>query len=135
MSLNNPSAGFNFAAEFQSSGLPWVTSSVAPAAGSPDRFDFPLVTRFITVANLATATNTLSFGFTQSGVKNTNNKFIVNPNQTVTVEIKTNRIWLQGENGTPSFSIIAGLTTVQSSEMPYLSGTLSDGSTGWIGIG
>ena len=135
MSLNNPKAGFGFAAEFQSSALPWVTSSAAPAAVSPVRFDFPKVTRFITVTNLATATNTLSFGFTYSGVKNTNNKYIVNPNQSVTVEIRSTCLFLQGENGTPAYNVLAGLTTVDAAEMPLLTGTFSDGSAGWANLG
>lgn len=51
MSLNNPQGGLGYAAEFQSSALPFVTSSTAPAAGSPVRFDFPKVSRFITVTD------------------------------------------------------------------------------------
>lgn len=133
--LDNPKGGMGYAAEFQSSALPWVTSSVAPAAGSPVRFDFPKITRFITVANLATATNTLSFGFTRAGVVSTSNKYTLGPNQSITLELRVKELWLQGENGTPSYSICAGLTNIDRNAMPLLSGTLADSSPGWQGVG
>ncbi len=133
MPLDNVKSGFGFAAEFQSSALPWVTSSIAPAANSPVRFDFPKVTRFITVSN--TGVSTLSFGFTHSGVKSTNNKFILSGSQTMTMEVRVKALWVQGEGGTPSFSLFAGLTTVPAGDMPVLSGTLPDSSAGWSGVG
>ncbi len=135
MSLNNPIAGFGHAAEFQSSALPWMTSSTAPAAGSPVRFDFPKITRFITVTNLAATTNTLSFGFTRNGIVSSSNKYIVGPAQTITVDLRVRNIFIQGENGTPSYNLLAGLTNVPASEMDFLSGTLPDGTSGWNGVG
>lgn len=133
--LNNPKTGMGYTSEFQSSGLPWVTSSVAPAVNSPVRFDFPRVTRFITIHNRDAASNTLSFGFTERGVKSSNNKYVLLAGETVTLELRVKNLWLQGETGTPAYSLIAGLTTVDSRDFPLLSGTLSDGSSGWQGVG
>ncbi len=133
MTFDNPKTGIGYAAEFQSSALPWVTSSAAPASGSPVRFDFPKVTRFITVVNLGGST--LSFGFTRAGVVSTNNKYVLSGSQTVTVEVRVKNLWLQGEGGTPAFSLFAGLTNVDANNMPLLSGTLADGSPGWTGVG
>lgn len=135
MATDNPKAGLGYAAEFQSSALPFVTSSTAPAAGSPVRFLFPKISRFIMVSNKdATVTNTLSFGFTRNGVIG-NNKFVVGGGQTVEVEIRAKELWLQGESATPVFSLLAGLTNIDATMMPVLTGTLPSGSPGWSGVG
>lgn len=135
MTLNNPKSGIGYATEFQSSALPWATSATAPPAGSPVRFNFAKVSRFITITNRDPGANTLSFGFTRSGVVSTNNKFIVNAGQSLTVELRIKELWLQGETGTPPYSICAGLTNIDASQMPVLSGTLPNGDPGWDGVG
>lgn len=130
--LDNPKGGIGYAAEFQSSALPWVTSSTSPAAGSPVRFDFPKVTRFITVVNRdATFTNTISFGFTRAGVVSTNNKYVLMGGQTITLELRVKEWYLQGETGTPAYSVCAGLTNIDKNNMPILTGTLPSGDAGW----
>lgn len=136
MPLDNPKSGIGSVSEFQSSALPFVTSSTAPAAGSPVRFSFPKVTRFITISNTSpTAGNTLSFGFTRLGVTTSNNKYILSGSQTITLELRIRDLWLQGEGSTPTFSLCAGLTNIDSSGMYVLTGTLSDGTPGWSGVG
>ena len=136
MPLDNPKGGIGYAAEFQSSALPFVTSSTAPAAGTPVRFDFPKVSRFITVSNRdATFANSMSFGFTRSGVVSTNNKYVLMGGQSVTLELRVRELWLQGEGGTPAYSLCAGLTNITRDAMPILTGTLPDGSAGWTGVG
>lgn len=136
MTLNNPQGGLGYAAEFQSSALPYVTSSTAPAVGSPVRYTFPKVSRTVTVTNRdATATNTLSFGFTRAGVVSSNNKYILNGGQSVTLELRIKELWLQGEVNTPPYSLCIGLTNIDARNMPLLSGTLPDGSAGWDGVG
>lgn len=132
MSLDNPKGGLGYAAEFQSSALPWVTSSVAPASGSPYRIDFPKVTRFITVMNAGDSA--LSVGFTRNGVLG-NNKVILGLSQSICLEVRVKHLFLQGEGGTPNYSICAGLTTIDARDMPHLTGTLPDGSAGWQGVG
>lgn len=135
MSYDNPRAGFSSASEFTVSGLPWVTSSVAPAAGSPQRFDFPKVTRTITVSNRdSTFGNTLSIAFTRGGIISGTGgigqqKFILHGGQSETFELRVNRLFLQGENGTPPYSILAGLTAIDANSMPVLTGS------SWEGIG
>lgn len=133
--FDNPRSGIGYAAEFQTSALPWLTSSAAPASGSPVRYDFAKVTRFITIQNRDPATTgSISFGFTRNGLILSNNKFILNGGQQVTLELRVKNIFIQGEVGTGPFSLCAGLTTVDSSMMPLLSGTAS-GSVGWDGVG
>lgn len=129
MSLDNPRSGLNAAAEFQASALPWVTSSVAPAAGSPVEFRFPKVTRFITVSNRdATFANSLSIAFTRGGIISGSGgigqqKYLLHGGQAATFELRVKSLFLQGENGTPPFSIMAGLTNVDASMMPILTGS------------
>ena len=135
MTFDNPKGGIGYAAEFQSSALPWVTSSVAPAAGSPVRFDFPKVTRFIMCTNRDSGSTSLSLGFTRNGVVNSNNKFILMASQSISLEVRVKELWLQGESGTPVYSLFAGLTNIAASNMPLLSGTLSNGDPGWSGVG
>lgn len=130
--LDNPKSGASFASEFSSSALPWVTASIAPASGSPTRFNFQRISRFITVANHdATPTNTLSVGFTRNGIIGSN-KFFIAGGQTMTFELRVKELYIQGEGGTPNFSVLAGLTNVDSSSMGILSGS---GGTGWSGVG
>ncbi len=107
-------------------------SITAPSSGSPVLFQFPKVSRFITVANLGTGT--LSFGFTRSGVVSTNNKYILSGSQTITLELRVRDLWLQGEGGTPPFNLCAGLTNITRDNMPLLTGTLPNGDPGWIGV-
>lgn len=135
MSLDNPKGGLGYAAEFQSSALPWVTSSVAPAAGSPVRYDFAKVSRSITVTNRSTTTDTLSIGFSYNGIVFTNKKYTLNAGQNITLELRVKSLWIQGESGTPPYSLCVGLTNIDARNMPLLSGTLADGSAGWDGVG
>lgn len=136
MSLNNPQGGLGYAAEFQSSALPFVTSAIAPAVGSPVRYDFAKVSRFITLTNRdATFTNSLSFGFTYAGIVSTNHKYVLMGGQSITLELRIKSLWIQGETGTPAYSLCAGLTNIDARNMPVLSGTLPDGTAGWDGVG
>ncbi len=79
-------------------------------------------------------TGNLSFGFTRAGTIGSN-KFIVPASAVVTVELRVKEMWVQGEGATPNYSICAGLTNIDRSVMPQLSGTLADGSAGWTGVG
>ncbi len=139
MGLNNPVAGYSYAAEFQSSALPWVTSSLA-ASGSATRFDFQTATRFITLANLSTAGGVLAFGFTAAGMSDTNsNKFYLSASQQLTIETRVKTLYVMGQNSAVSFSLFAGLTTVLAANTPVVTGSQTDLSTGnvvtWPGVG
>lgn len=131
MPLDNPKGGIGYAVEFQSSALPWVTSSISLTA--PERFDFPKITRFITVYNRSTtSTDVLAIGFTRNGVSasgSTNNRFLLNGNQQVTFEVRVKELYLMSHVGTPPYSIFAGLTNIDSTHMPVLTGS------NWTGVG
>ena len=134
MPLDNPKGGMGYSAEFQSSALPWVTSSLAPATGSPVEFNFPKISRFISINNLSTSS--ISFGFTRSGVVSTNNKYTLTSGQSILMEVRVKTLYLQAETGVnPEYTLFAGLTNIDSSMMPLLSGTLPDSTPGWTGVG
>jgi hypothetical protein len=135
MTLNNPSSGIGSAVEFQSSALPWCTSSVAPTSGYL-RYDFAKVTKFINLINLeTTAGRNLRVAFTQNGIGMAN-YFVVPANMSITFDLRVTTLYIKADTATAvSCSIVAGLTNVGSGMMPQLSGTLADGSAGWIGIG
>jgi hypothetical protein len=134
MPLGNPVAGTGYAAEFQSSALPWMTSSVAPNAGSPVRYVLPMVTRFVTIINTALS-GSLSIGVTYLGVTMSQNKVIIPPGVQMTLEWRITNLFIQGEGGyNPAYSLACGLTTVPITAMPLLTGSAADG-TSWPGVG
>jgi len=144
MPFDNPRSGLSGASEFQSSALPWVTSSQAPivgALGTALKIEFPKVTRFITITNLDSAANKLRLAFTENGLKSTSgNHYLIPGQQTLTLEVRVKTLFLAGDTTLTPLSLFAGLTTVDAGLMPQLSGTLFSGSvpngfTGWSGVG
>lgn len=136
MPLGTPKSGFGAAGEFQSSALPYTTSSIAPAAASGVlRIDFPNVTRFISLANRSADGTLLRVGFTENGVRNSGFHYKLDGQDTATWELRVKTLYLAGDTTVVSASIMAGLTTVSATDMPLLSGTLPDGSAGWTGVG
>lgn len=142
MGLNNPVAGFAYAAEFQSSAIPWVTSSVA-TSGSITRYDFFMCSRFLTISNLGASGPTgpvLAFGFTSNGMSDVNsNKFYLSGSQSITLELRVKALFIMGQNSSTPFSLMAGLTTVLAANTPLLTGSQTDLSSGatvfWPGVG
>lgn len=134
MSLDNPHSSFGSAAEFQSAGLPYVTSSVANPA-TPHRYQFAKVTRSITVRNNGTGSSEdLLVGFTHNGIMG-NNHFNIPWGEAETFEVRVKQVFVKGLGGNPAYSIFASLTTVDSRYMPLLTGTLQNGDPGWEGVG
>ncbi len=143
MSFNNPTPGFGYSPEFQSSALPWVTSSIAlSGASNALRIDFQMCTRFITLVNLSAAANggVLAFGFTAAGMSDVNsNKYYLSASQTLTTELRVKTLFVMGQNTSVPFSMLAGLTSVPASNTPVVTGSQVDLSTGntvyWPGVG
>ena len=139
MPLDNPKAGYNYAVEFQSSAIPWVLSGNAPASGSataPVQFEFPRVSRYITISNRDVAySGSLSIGFTRNGILS-GNRFVVQGGQTQTFDLRVKTIFIQSEStASIPYTLSVGLTNIQTYMMPTLTGTLGDGTAGWQGVG
>lgn len=132
MPLGTPKAGFAAAGEFQSSALPYVTSSQAPGAASGVlEIHFPKVSRSITVTNREASGTYLRVGFTRNGVGvSGSNYYLLNGGDTLAVELRVKSLFLAGDAGTANCSVLAGLTTIDAKDMPLLSG-----SEGWEGVG
>ena len=134
MSLNWVKPGHNSAAEYQVSGVPYVTSSAATEVGTSTavRVRFPYVTRWVTVASLdAAAGDNLYVGFTENGVKSnpTANRFVVIAGSTTPrLEVRCKELWFLAAASTTGFSVMAGLTNAK--EFPVVSG-----SNGFVGVG
>ena len=138
MVLDNPKGGLGYAAEFQSSALPFITSSQA-MTGTTYRIDFPKISRFFCIKNHDVAGNHIRFGFTRNGVERGNHYKVdggTAAGSEVLFELRVKEIYIRSDGAfSPNYSILAGLTNIDSREMPTLSGSLPDGSTGWIGVG
>lgn len=136
MSLNWPKPNHNHASEYQVAGWPFVTSSAAnEVAGTPIPVRFPFVTSWIEIFNTdGTAADTLRVGFTQNGVTaNPDANFLVlsGGQGTGKLELRCNEIWFLKHGSNPaSFSVVAGLTNVDGSEFPVITG-----SNGFVGVG
>lgn len=131
MPLGNPKSGFGHAGEFQSSALPYVTSSQAPlASGGALEIAFPNVTRVITVTNREAPGTYLRVGFTRNGVQTSGNYYLLNGGDTIVAELRIKSLFLAGHTTLAACSVLAGLTTVDARDMPLLSG-----SEGWQGVG
>jgi len=137
MATNHPKAGPNSVPAYQLSGIPYVTGSTNGAETiSKKQFDFPYVTRFITLVNMnGTAANVLSASFSTEGLDGTpatgqKNYFAVPGNSIpVTLDVRCKTIYLS--TSAPShWSMCAGLTTIDKDQFPVLTG-----SNGFEGVG
>ena len=136
MGLNYPNMGMYYAAEFQTAALPYVTSTLAPGVGSGVlRIDFEKITKFIQVNNLAPAGQYLRMGFTENGVRGGNHYLINGGDESYAFDLRVKTLFFAGVTGSVEMSLMAGLTCIDARQMPILSGSLSDGSPGWIGVG
>lgn len=136
MGLDNPKTGMYFAAEFQTSALPYVTCSIAPAASSGClRVSFPKVTKFFQVTNHSATGNYLRIGFTENGVKGTRYYLMNGGDESQIFDLRIKDLFFAGMSGSVEFSLMAGLTNIDSMQMPTLTGTLSNGGVGWDGVG
>jgi len=127
MSLNYPKPGANHVPSFQISGLPFVTRSAQnEITTTPLRIRIPYVTRFFVIGN--NSAGDLRVGFTENGTKGaeTANYFTVKPftSGALRYEIRCKELWFMADSGQASgFELLAGLSSVESTQFPVLSGT------------
>ena len=135
MSRNGiPVPGWNWTAEYQSSGIPVVSSSFGVDT-NPRRVDFDFITRDVVVDNAGSSA--LRVGFTFNGVNGNggDNYFLVRANTTVRFEVRVKSLFFRADTGTTNYSFVAGCTTIPAKQMPLLSGSMMSGSLGWSGVG
>jgi hypothetical protein len=137
MALNNAESGFFAASEYMVSPLPWVISG-STSATDVVKYSFPKVSKNIIVINNATVGKLIRIGFSENGVNGVvdNHYIAIDGKQTINLDVRVRELFLRADtSNTINFSVYAGLTTINSAQMPTLSGSLPDGSTGWTGVG
>lgn len=126
--------GYGSVSEYQASGIPWVTGSVVSSPSVVQGYEFPYVTKRIHVRNHASPGTGLRVGFTQAGTTGSN-FVLVDGGQTFDVDVRTRCLFVLGNNGSPSYSIFAGLTAIPSKHAPVLTGSSSTAYGSWQGVG
>lgn len=118
--------GLSDVGSYQMSAIPFASASITvPAAGAITRtVSFPGVTKFVTVVNETTGTNSaLRVGFSSNGVKGTN-YFVLDNGESYTGDWRVTSVYLMGNSTTGcTASVIAGVTNIQTVEL----------STNWSG--
>lgn len=122
--MQYPRSAPNYAAEYQVSGLPFVTSSIAGSSNTT-LIELPYVSRFVNVKN--TGTNYLVVGFTNNGVKNGGQHFTIPPSGSFRDELRVKDLFFMAANATTTFEVVAGLTMVERRYFPTLTGSAAAG--------
>lgn len=112
--------GIGNVGSYQVSGIPFLTSSTAPAVGSSvEAVSFPQITKFITIKNTNGTDVDLRVGFSENGVINTSNYYILSYGESLTLELKITDMYLMSDSAsTVDFSLVAGLTNIERRELP-----------------
>lgn len=129
MTYGNARSGPNNVGEYQTSGLPWVSSSSVTTA--PFKIDFPYVTNGISL-HVTGGTVGLRLGFTLNGVNGSNFITITNTDGWSHMPIRCKSVFIRSETGTVPFSLLASLTLIEEKVFPVLTGSAIylAGSTG-----
>ena len=119
MPFQYPSSGQNNVAEYQASGLPYVTHSQA-VAGTVNQVSFPFVVNFFSVKN--NSNGILKIGFTENGVLGTN-YFSLPLSGTYEGKVRVTDLFITAEAGTLEYEVVAGLTSIVRNNFFILTGS------------
>lgn len=117
----NYRTGTNNVAEYQASGLPYVTHSQA-VAGTVTHVQFPFVTNELNVKN--NFDGILRVGFTENGVQGTN-YFSLPVSGTFGGRLRITDLYVTAEAGVLDFEVMAGLTNIPAKDFYLLTGALN----------
>ena len=123
MALQWPKPGPNLVGEYQVSGLPFATASLA-GTSTPTSLQLPFVTRFVSVTN--TGATTLAVGFTANGVKG-GDRFTLPPSGSFHEQLRVKDLFFLGVGGSATFEVVAGLTMIERTMFPTLTGSAAAG--------
>lgn len=133
MPLDNPTSGFNMVPEYQVSALPWMISSIV-TNGTFAAYEFSHFTKWIVVKNTL-AGSTVRVAVTLNGFNtNNSNYFDLIGGESITLDWRVKRLFASGSVGSPSVSVIAGLTMISGKQWPYITGSVN-GTSSWNGVG
>ena len=132
MAVNYYRPGLGNVGSFQTSGIPWVSSSVScPASGAANvanEISFPYVTKKVVVRS---DSGDIRVGFSDAGVRGIENPyyFVLGSGTSLELDLKVSRIYLYSDGGSvQNATVIAGLTSIISEE-------LKNNWTGSAGVG
>ena len=133
MATYNYKPGLGNVGSFQVSGIPYVSGPIdnAPNAGGPYKITFPLVTKWVKIANYSAtgSAEEVICGFSANGVSNQSNAFSVLPEGTIHLDVKVTELYYTGS--CPSFSVIAGLTGIETININ--NNSVSPSGSNWSG--
>lgn len=117
--MEYPKPGLGNVGSYQTSGIPWVSSSLAPSSGDIIEFNFPKVTRFIQIKNRSSS-STLRFGFDQDRMRySTGDYGLLLAGESITLEIRAINLFIMSHNSIDvPVNVSAGLTSIQGNEYP-----------------
>ena len=130
MSLNTPIWGEGYVPAYQLSASPFVTSSNV-TLGQTKEITFGSVTRFLTVKNTGASSAVIAVGFTQRGLQTAqSNFFVLSGSEAFSGDLRVDRLFISGSSGSPTFTIVAGLTPISTGSF-----TRVTASNGFQGVG
>ena len=110
--------GLNAVGQYQLSGIPFATASVVVSNSSVTEIEFPTVTKFVTVVNEHSGSSAkLRVGFSSAGIVGTN-YFILDNGESYTGEFRVSSIFIAGDSTPSTASVIAGLTMIETNNLP-----------------
>ncbi len=111
--------GLNAVGQYQLSGIPYATASVVVSNAAVTEIEFPTVTKFVTVVNEHSGSSAkLRVGFSELGVTTNNHYFILDNGESYTGEFRVASIFIAGDSTPTTASVIAGLTMIETNNLP-----------------
>tara|TARA_R100001129_G_scaffold185236_1_gene172602 strand:- start:1037 stop:1447 length:411 start_codon:yes stop_codon:yes gene_type:complete len=120
--------GLNNVGSYQVSSVPYITGSTTLAAGVEISYEFPMVTKSITVINRSGEDIRVHFNSTGSGNVVDGNHFVLfdSKEDSYTFNVKCKEIYVSApaaNGGNASFTIVAELTQIDNGKMFALTGS------------
>jgi hypothetical protein len=104
--------GLNAVGQYQLSGIPFASASIVVSNSSITEVEFPTVTKFVTVVSAK-----LRVGFSSAGIVGSN-YFILDNGESYTGEFRVSSIFIAGDTAPSTASVIAGLTMIETNNLP-----------------
>ena len=122
MAVNYYRPGLGNVGSYQTSGIPWVSSSVTcPASGTTvaaNRIDFPYVTKKLVVRS---DSGDIRVGFSDRGVRGMDgNKyyFVIATGASLELDFKVSRVYLYSDGpSVQNATVVAGLTSIDPEQL------------------
>ena len=110
--------GLNAVGQYQQSGIPFASASILVSNSSVTEVEFPTITKFVTVINEHSGSSAkLRVGFSSAGIVGTN-YFILDNGESYTGEFRVSSIFISGHSTPSTASVIAGLTMIETNNLP-----------------